>query len=100
MSSRNAYLNADERQRAVSLHESLCLAEKLIAEGETRTERIRGAVENILLQRGEGQIEYIALADPGTLEPVEKITGETLVALAVRIGKTRLIDNCLAKPIT
>jgi pantoate--beta-alanine ligase len=98
MSSRNAYLNSDERQRAVSLFESLRHAEKMIAEGETSAARIRGDVEEILLERGKGQIQYIALADPETLEPVERITGETLIALAVRIGKTRLIDNCLAKP--
>ncbi len=98
MSSRNVYLSTDERQRALSLYESLCQAEKMIATGETSAERIRGAVEETLAQRGRGQIEYIALADPETLEPVAKITGETLIALAVQIGATRLIDNCLANP--
>jgi len=97
MSSRNAYLNADERQRAVSLSGSLRHAEQLIAKGETNAERVRVAVEEILVERGKGEIEYIAIADAGTLEPVEEITGETLIALAVRIGETRLIDNCLAK---
>jgi pantoate--beta-alanine ligase len=98
MSSRNAYLDADGRQRAVSLYESLCLAKKLIGAGETNVERIRTAIEEILIERARGQIEYVALADPYTLQPVEKIVGETLIALAVRIGETRLIDNCLAEP--
>ncbi len=98
MSSRNAYLSPDERRRAVSLYESLRRAETMIGQGETDAQRIREAVEGILLQQGQGQIEYVALADPETLSPVEKITGETLIALAVRIGATRLIDNCLARP--
>ncbi len=98
MSSRNAYLDSDERQRAVSLSKSLRRAEELIAGGETSVERIRGAVEEILLQDAKGEIEYVALADPETLEPVESISGETVIALAVQIGKTRLIDNCLARP--
>ena len=98
MSSRNAYLNPEERNRAVALSESLRLAERLIVAGEASAERIRAAVEEILLDRGKGQVEYVALSNPETLEPVERIVGETLVALAVRIGKTRLIDNCLATP--
>ncbi len=73
---------------------------ELIAEGETSVDRIRGAVEEILIQHGKGQIDYVTLADPQTLQPVEKISGETLIALAVRIGDTHLLDNCLAKPIT
>ncbi len=99
MSSRNVYLSPDQRQRAVSLYTSLCRAEEMIASGETRADRIRAAVEEILLEQGKGRIDYVAVADPETLEPVEQITGETLVALAVRIGETRLIDNCLIKPL-
>ncbi len=98
MSSRNAYLSPDERQRAVALSQSLRQAEQLIAAGETSADRIRAAVEEVLVERGKGRIEYIALADPETLTPVERISGETLIALAVRIGATRLIDNCLARP--
>lgn len=100
MSSRNVYLSPDQRQRAVSLYTSLCRAEEMIASGETRADRIRAAVEEILLEQGKGRIDYVAVADPETLEPVEQITGEALVALAVRIGETRLIDNCLIKPLT
>lgn len=100
MSSRNAYLDADERRRALSLSESLQRAQELIAAGETSGEQIRNAIEEILLTHGNAQIEYVALADPQTLKPVESVTGETLIALAVRIGQTRLIDNCLANPAT
>lgn len=100
MSSRNAYLNADERQRAASLSKSLRRAEELIAGGATNAEQIRAAIERILVEEGKAQIDYIALADPETLEPVEAVTGKALIALAVRIGETRLIDNCLAGPAT
>ncbi|NLS96994.1 MAG: pantoate--beta-alanine ligase [Planctomycetaceae bacterium] len=98
LSSRNVYLSPDQRQRAVSLYASLCHAEKMVASGETRADRILAAVEEILLEQGKGRIDYVAVADPETLEPVEQITGETLIALAVRIGETRLIDNCLIQP--
>ena len=100
MSSRNAYLNADERQRAVSLSKSLRHAEELIAGGVTNAEQIRASLQRILVEEGKAQIEYIALANPETLQPVEAVTGKTLIALAVRIGETRLIDNCLADPAT
>lgn len=100
MSSRNAYLDADERQRAVSLSKSLCHAQELIAGDVTSAEQIRASMEKILVEEGKARIEYIALANPDTLQPVDAVTGKTLIALAVRIGETRLIDNCLADPAT
>lgn len=94
MSSRNAYLDPGER-RAASLYASLCAAERLVAAGQTEAGRIRREIETILIDSGEAEIEYIALVDPETLHPRSAADGPTLIALAVRIGQTRLIDNCL-----
>lgn len=95
MSSRNAYLDPGERARAASLCASLRAAERLVAAGQTEAGRIRREIETILLDRGRADIEYIAVVDPDTLEPRSAADGPTLIALAVRIGQTRLIDNCL-----
>lgn len=95
MSSRNAYLDPGERDRAAALHASLCAAKRLVAAGQIEAGRIRREIESILLDRGQAEIDYIAIVDPETLEPQNAIGGPTLIALAVRIGQTRLIDNCL-----
>ena len=95
MSSRNAYLDPGERARAASRYASLCAAERLVAAGQTEAGRIRREIETILIDSGEAEIEYIALVDPETLQPRSAADGPTLIALAVRIGQTRLIDNCL-----
>jgi len=98
MSSRNAYLTPEERRRAVSLFESLTAAEAMIADGVTESAEIRARIEQILAERGQAEIEYVAIADPASLKPVELIAGEVVIALAVRIGTTRLIDNFLVRP--
>jgi pantoate--beta-alanine ligase len=95
MSSRNAYLDANARRRAAVLWKSLCLADELVNRGErdgkTIVRRMREAIESA----PDARIDYVALVDPETLEPVERIEGRALAALAVRIGATRLIDNRL-----
>jgi pantoate--beta-alanine ligase len=95
MSSRNAYLDPDARRRALALWSSLCMAAELVKEGERNPKviarRMRDAIESI----PNARIDYIALVDPDTLEPVDTIEGPILAALAVHIGKTRLIDNRL-----
>ena len=98
MSSRNAYLDPDARRRALALWESLCLAGELVGGGERDAATIAEKMRQVILSAGEAQIEYIALADPDTLEPVIEIRGPTVALLAVRIGPTRLIDNCLLEP--
>jgi pantoate--beta-alanine ligase len=95
MSSRNAYLSADERRRATSLSRSLKLAEELAAEGETNADSIRDRMLTELAQVGGINVQYIAFVAEGTLTPVQEITGPTAVVLAATIGKTRLIDNAL-----
>jgi pantoate--beta-alanine ligase len=95
MSSRNAYLTAEERKRAVALSSSLRLAEQLAAQGERDVAAIRQQMQRELERPGGVDVQYIAFAADGTLTPVPTITGPTTVAIAATVGKTRLIDNTL-----
>ena len=99
MSSRNRYLSPDERRRAAVLVKSLRLAKDLIAEGETNATTIAAKMREVILSASPARIDYVALVDPETLEPVQEVRGPTLAALAVVIGQTRLIDNCLLEPL-
>jgi pantoate--beta-alanine ligase len=98
MSSRNAYLSPDHRRQATVLSKSLHLAADLIGQGERRAAVVAARMEEAILSAGPAQIDYVALADPETLEPVETIRGPTVALLAVKIGDTRLIDNTLLEP--
>ncbi|MFH1476440.1 MAG: pantoate--beta-alanine ligase [Verrucomicrobiota bacterium] len=95
MSARNSYLSPDERRDAVVLSAVLKLARRLYREGERNCETIKEAMRELIAKRASAaEIEYIEIVDAHTLNPVHKIRGENdLVALAVRIGQTRLIDN-------
>ena len=97
MSSRNSYLDPDERKSALCLKKSLELAEKMYYEGTTDAGRIKAAVASLIQSRPMTDIDYISLCDPVTLEETKTLRDETLLALAVRVGKTRLIDNCLIR---
>ncbi|WP_425614512.1 pantoate--beta-alanine ligase [Anatilimnocola sp. NA78] len=94
MSSRNRYLSASERQRALSISQGLRQAQEMVRSGERRAATIAGMLGETL-QPQVDSIDYVAIADGDTLEPVEQISANTVVLIAVRIGKTRLIDNCL-----
>jgi pantoate--beta-alanine ligase len=98
MSSRNRYLDPDERRRAAALFQSLTQAADMVARGETSVTRIVEAMRQTLQAADPSQIDYIAIADPETLEPVQTIRGRAVALLAVRIGKTRLIDNMILEP--
>jgi pantoate--beta-alanine ligase len=98
MSSRNAYLSPAARQRALVLVRSLREAERLAASGERDAARVLGRMRAIIASAEDARIDYVALVDPETLEGVDRIEGETLAALAVRIENTRLIDNALLRP--
>jgi len=100
MSSRNIYLNADERAAARSLKDALDLARDMVVRGERDAERIRKRIAAFIHGHPVAEVEYIALCDPVTLEAVATIEGETLLALAARIGKARLIDNCIISDST
>lgn len=97
MSSRNAYLSHDERMAALCLSRSLKEAEALVNQGERSSERIIASVRAEINKEPLTRIEYVSLCHPCSLEAMQKIEGEALLALAVWIGNTRLIDNILLK---
>ncbi len=93
MSSRNKYLSPEERQQALCLRQSLDIAEGLVRGGERSVEVIRNAVLHHVKVVPSAAIDYVALVDNESLTPVSLIERPVLLALAVRIGATRLIDN-------
>ncbi len=93
MSSRNIYLNPKERQAAVVLHQALGLAQKLWSQGENDAERIRQELVALIKKQPLADIDYVSIADNETLDELDTVSPPALVSLAVRIGKTRLIDN-------
>jgi len=95
-SSRNKYLSDEERKKARVLYRSLLRAKTEIEDGEDNPSRIISSMEDLIREEGPLRIDYIAIVDPDTLEPVERIEGKVLVALAAWVGKTRLIDNIIA----
>lgn len=95
MSSRNAYLSADERERATALSASLALGRKLIADGERDATRVRQQMTQLLTERGVNEIDYVALVGDGSVKEVTRCDGPTRGLIAARIGATRLIDNML-----
>jgi len=95
MSSRNRYLNADERKDAALLYAALQEAEILIAGGLRDSKKIIGEMEKIIKLSGRTKIDYIDIVNTKTLKEVEQVRGETLLAIAVKIGSARLIDNII-----
>jgi len=93
VSSRNTYLNPDERQAAVVLYQALTLAQKLWSQGETDARRLRQEMIELIQKQPLATIDYVSVADAETLDELEKVKPPALVSLAVKIGKTRLIDN-------
>jgi pantoate--beta-alanine ligase len=97
MSSRNKYLSVAQRKEALCLRRALDAAEALYGEGESDAVRIKQAMRDLIEPVTEAEIDYIELVDWTTLEPVARIEGTTLIALAVQVGPARLIDNALLK---
>lgn len=96
MSSRNVYLNPEQRKAAVVLWQALSLARDLWNKGERKGETIRQAMTTIIKQEPlVASIDYVSVADAETLEELEKVDRPGVVSLAVRIGPTRLIDNIM-----
>ncbi len=95
MSSRNSYLNPEERASALCLKQSLDLAGKMFHDGITDAGLIQEAVESLIKSNPFTAIDYITLCDTITLEDIDSLGKKSLLALAVRVGKTRLIDNCV-----
>ena len=93
MSSRNKYLSPEERQQALVLYRSLTRAEELIREGERNVDTLLQAMKTVISEAPDARIDYIAIVDAETLEPLSTVRHNTVIALAVYIGTTRLIDN-------
>ncbi len=94
-SSRNTYLNKEERQAALILSKSLKAAKELTENGEKDAEKIISCIRNIIHTEPLARTDYIEVVDFDTIKPVKTIKGTTLIAIAVYIGKTRLIDNII-----
>ncbi len=92
-SSRNSYLTAEQRQQALCLYRALQAVRELFAQGEDTIERLLAAARTQIEAVPAAAIEYLELRDNTTLQPVDRATNKTLLALAVKIGTTRLIDN-------
>jgi pantoate--beta-alanine ligase len=97
MSSRNNYLSREERKSALSLNKSLDLAHEMFKAGERDPAVIKKAVEAFIGNHPHTKIDYVSLCDPVTLEDLGTLENENLLALAVWVGKTRLIDNRLIR---
>ena len=95
MSSRNRYLSDDERATALSICRSLSAAEELYEAGERGARALEQTVSGILDNAAGLDVEYIKVVDFESLQPVETVTRPTLIAIAARVGDTRLIDNVL-----
>jgi pantoate--beta-alanine ligase len=93
MSSRNAYLLPEERKAALSLYRSLQKAKELLQKGERKAERILHEMKGIFQSEPLVRIDYVQICDATTLQDVDRIEGDVVVALAAYLGKTRLIDN-------
>ena len=96
-SSRNTYLSETERQAALVLSESVFLGQKMVAEGETDANKIVTAMTEHIQAQPLAKIDYVSAVDGVTMDPVDRIAGTVLVAMAVYIGKTRLIDNFIVE---
>lgn len=97
LSSRNRYLNKRHREDALVLSQALNLAKGLVKSGLLDTPKIISAMRRIIARKKTAKIDYICVVDADTLIPDKKIKENSLIALAVRIGKTRLIDNIVIK---
>ena len=95
VSSRNQYLSKDEKEQAALVYASLQKCEQLAKEGETNSEKLIEAMICKLVESPSIKIEYINIVDINTVADVARITGQALVAVAVKIGNTRLIDNII-----
>ncbi len=93
MSSRNTYLSPEERKAAVVLYQALMLAQRLYSEGEKDAEAIRRQMTELIQKQPLAHIDYISIADAETLNELDEVRPPALVSLAVKIGRTRLIDN-------
>jgi pantoate--beta-alanine ligase len=93
MSSRNSYLSADERQKAAVIHRALSAAEQMAKAGGKEPEKLRNKMLAVLSEVPGIEIDYVEIADPETLMPLASAKDSMALLVAVRLGRTRLIDN-------
>jgi len=93
MSSRNAYLDSQQRQQALVLARSLRRVQEIFQKGERSAERLIAAGVEALREEPAARLDYFSVVDPETLEPVSTVPSRALVAIAAYVGNTRLIDN-------
>ena len=98
MSSRNAYLSDEDRQRALVLSRSLQAAAEQVAAGERDAESIMSTMRAAFTAAPGVTLDYAVLSDPETLLTVDQISGPCIALVAARVGKTRLIDNQMLNP--
>ena len=95
MSSRNQYLSATERVQALALSQALNLASQMVTAGERNTRELEAAMRDFLLDSKLAQIDYVRVVDSASLAEIERVGQHAVALIAARVGKTRLIDNCL-----
>jgi pantoate--beta-alanine ligase len=95
LSSRNAYLDPRERRQVVALSAALRAAHEAFVAGERRAPALAALMRRRLDQEPDAVLEYLAIAEPRTLTPIETVDADTVIALAARLGRTRLIDNII-----
>lgn len=100
MSSRNAYLNPEDRRRALVLNRSLREVERVFGAGENTAANLIAAARHVLEREPQVRVDYFEIVDPDTLDSVDQIKEKTLVAVAAYVGTTRLIDNLLVGPLS
>ena len=93
MSSRNVYLDDAERERSLCLYHALCAGRERLLAGETSMERVHAAMRKVVEAGGDVTVDYLSIVDPDTLAPVTTLVDRVMIAGAVRLGGTRLIDN-------
>ncbi len=99
MSSRNAYLDPEQRKQALVLHRSLMRVQNIAEAGEQDAAKLNAAGRRTFAQENSVRLDYFEIVNPDTLDPVSDISEGALVAVAAYVGTTRLIDNLLLKPI-
>lgn len=95
MSSRNSYLKPQERDSALSLYKSINKAQEMVSQGERDVDKIVAELTRLILSHPYTKIDYVKIVDPTTLEELKQVSKEALLALAVFVGDTRLIDNAI-----
>jgi pantoate--beta-alanine ligase len=98
LSSRNKYLTPEFYEAALAIPRALEAARHVIGEGQTKSEEVLAATQEVLAAEPLLKIDYVELVDPGTMEPVELISGPVLLLVAASFGETRLLDNATIEP--